>query len=233
MSIIDNLLVLFDDQKQRTIKDVKTAFPEYTKQVLSASLGRIASKGWINKKSDRYKISDIGRKIVTENLKNIDKITSTEKITNCLFVVFHIPEKERINRDIMRNFLITNGYGRLHNTVWINFRPDTKTLQDIINELKIQNKVLTFEIKIKNKKIKEIIDFTDWNSNKTDSKYKKFTNHVKYFLKLKNKPSIKARCLVYKFSKIVREDPLLPDEKTKKDSLNKAYNYYSKLRKFC
>lgn len=233
MSIIDKLLVLFDDQKQRTIEDVKNIFPKYSNQIISASLGRIVSRGWINKKSNYYQITESGRKLITNKLDGIERIENDNTFKKCLFVIFHIPEKERINRDIMRNFLLNNGYGRLHNTVWIKFNSKISILNSFIKDLKINDKVLTFEATPNQEKIKEIIDFTKWNTIKIDKKYSDFITEAKYFLNTNDKNNILARCIVYQFAKIIYEDPFLPPKNKKICLRDQAYKYYLKIRKFC
>lgn len=233
MSIIDKLLVLFDDEEEKTLEEVLSIYNSYSKQVISASLGRIVSKGWIKKADNKYIITSKGRIIITEKLEKIQKIKDKEIYSLCQFIIFHIPEKERINRDIMRNFLISNGYGRLHNTVWIKFNPDKEKLKKVISELKINDKILIFETSFNSKKMNDIISFAKWNTQKIDKKYKSFILQSENYIKQKNKNEIDARCLVYEFAKIVTEDPMLPYKENKKCPREEAYLYYTKIRDFC
>ncbi len=232
MSIIDKLLVLFDDEKQRSIDEVKLIYSSYTRQVISASLGRIVSKGWIEKKSDKYSITKKGRSVITNFLSNIDRIDNDKNIENCLFVIFRIPEKERINRDIMRNYLVSNGFGRLHNTVWIKFNTNDHSLKKLIKELNIEKQILTFSSKLSDIKIEEIINFTSWNSVTINNKYRVFIKNANNFLNKKNKKSIEARCLVFEFAKILCEDPIVP-LRSKQNFRQMSFVLYKKIREHC
>lgn len=234
MSIIDNLLVLLDNGKEKDISDIANIFNGYSKQVLSASLGRIVSKKWIVKKNSLYKITLLGQNINTTTLDTIKKFPKREDIKYCYFITFNISEKERIKRDIMRTYLNSHGFGRFHNTVWISFDLNNTELEKLINELDIKDRVLIFKAKIEEESINELIKHTSWNILKINTDYKEFIKHSQNFISTKSKNKIQARCLVYQFAKIVVEDPCLPVRTLSKKYLGfTAYKLYDKIRKYC
>jgi len=236
MSIIDKLLVLFDDEKSRTLMDVKNIFPSFTKQVLSSSLGRISAKGFLikNKSNGRYVITSIGRKKITDELENLKKFEERERSNHCRFVIFNIPEAQRVSRDLMRIFLVNNGYIRIHNTVWINFYSDKTRLEEIIAELKINNQILTFEAEINKQYIDDIYKYIHCDFTLLHKEYSDFIKKAQSFIKLKKKNQFDAQCLVFDFSKIIKKDPTLPKQYLSKTYNGfKAYELYSRIRQYC
>jgi DNA-binding transcriptional regulator PaaX len=235
MSIIDKILVLLDDESQKSLNEIKTTLKQYSKQVVAASLGRLCSKGLIKKNNSIYQITTAGRNIITKNLTNIENVSSNYIAKQCMVIIFKIPEKERINRDIMRNFLLANGFGRLHNTVWISLYDQTSKIKNIINELKIENKVLIFNLSTTKKKIIDIINFSKWNIDIVNNKYTSFIKQTNNYLKSKHINNFESRCLVYQYSKIVREDPMLPQDSKHSHRYkgNTAHKAYLKIRKYC
>ena len=236
MSIIDNLLVLLDDEKERTLDEIIRSFSEYSRQVISASLGRMASKKLIkkNKRSKTYLIDNKGQKLITETLNNLGKFENPNESNVCHFVLFNIPEKERVNRDIMRNYLSTNGFGRLHNTVWISTTCNIDNLKKIIASLNILDKSLLFSSDITRDNMESIIKFSTWDFDKLNKGYREFIKLSESFLKSKNKDSLYARCVVYLFAKSASLDPKLPAKLINQKYLgNEAYAIYKKIRKFC
>lgn len=235
MSIIDNLLVLLDDGNRISIEEIQILLPKFSKQIISASLGRIISKKLACKdKQNYYKITERGENLNTEILSNIQRTKNRTDYTECYFVLFNIPEKERINRDIMRSYLNSNGFGRLHNTVWIGLNTDINSLRNLIKSLKIENKVLFFKANLNKKDINNIIKETDWNIKSIITQYKKFKINVDEFLLNKNKQAMRARFLVYEYAKICKQDPILPTTNLPNEyialDLDKAYEA---LRKYC
>jgi len=234
MSIIDNLLVLLDDGNKLTVEDIKRSFPEYSKQIISATLGRVASKHFVKKNDKYYKIDSIGQTTITQNLNRIKLFERRPESKNLLFVMFNIPEKERLYRDILRNYLTQNGFGRLHNTVWISFHHKKEDLDDLLSELKIIEKILIYESKILEQNLETLIRHANWNMLQINKKYKTFIAQTSNFFQTKSKSNIMARCMVYEFAKIVSYDPILPLKylDNKYEGL-KAFAMCQKLRKYC
>lgn len=235
MSIIDNLLVLLDDKKSRSIDEIKSDFNSYSKQVIASSLGRISTKKWITQSlSKKYEITNLGIEKNTIQLNNLLKLEERDNVTNCKFLILNIPEKERINRDIMRIYLQNNGFGRLHNTTWVNLHCDEKNLLKTLKELGIENKTLHFNINVDNNNIDKIINYSSWNYKIINNEYDKFIENVKNYIKNKETNKVTARCLVYEYSKIVQKDPIVPNKFLPKNYLGKlANNFYIKIRDYC
>jgi DNA-binding transcriptional regulator PaaX len=162
------------------------------------------------------------------------KLDKRDNVSICKFLIINIPEKERINRDIMRIYLQNNGFGRLHNTTWINLHCDEKNLLKTLNDLGIENKTLHFSINIDDNNLNKIISYSNWNYKTINCEYNKFIDNVKSFIKNKETNKITARCLVYEYSKIVQKDPIVPNKFLPESYLGKtANNYYIKIRDYC
>ena len=77
MTVIDQLLVLLDDQKTRTLDECAFSIPGRTKQTLSSTLGRLTAKGWVKTERDRlrkiniYSITEEGQERVTNTLRHL------------------------------------------------------------------------------------------------------------------------------------------------------------------
>lgn len=235
MTIIDKLLVLFDDKKARSLEEVYSDYTDYTSQVLSSSMGRLVSRGWLmkTKTGKKYQITKGGREFMSLNLECLSNIDE-ERSPNFYFLMFNIPEKQRLARDIIRVFLKKVGFGQLHNAVWISYKKYDKELDKIIEVLKIKNKTISFSVKITSLETVKIIKLCQWNLSEIKKDYNEFIKVAKKFLASKNKKKIPARNLVYQLAVIVRKDPLIPFEYYPKDFFGKtAFELYYKIRKYC
>lgn len=237
MSIIDNLLVLFDDQKLKSIKEVQTVYHHFSKQVLASTLGRLISKGWIKKsKNQCYQITTEGRKIVSSNLTNLSDLSpnNIKKSLKSYFIMFNIPEKNRLYRDILRSFLQNNGFGLLHNTVWLSIKNSLDQTVNLVNQLGVKKYVIIFSAKIETDQLNELIHKTNWNFSKINKEYTDFISQSTKFFQNQTKQIIDARNLTYQYAKIVKSDPLLPKKFYPNNFLaSKAYLIYESLRKHC
>lgn len=233
MTIINKLLVLFDDNKQRTIDDVKKVYANYSKQVLASSMGRMISRNWLTKIKFSYKITSSGRNIVSLNLSHLKKLTKIPE-SYLYLLMFKIPEKKRVTRDIIRIFLRKNGFGQLHNSVWLSVKGSPTELDIIIDELQVKKNVIGLQIKVTSDEQKMLVNNCQWNFNELNNLYKNFIKLASNYLKKNQKDAVIARNLVYEYSLIVRQDPLLQYIKYPQNFCgNKAKKLYKKLRKFC
>ena len=235
MSIIDNLLVVLDDGNNKNIDEIRVDLPTFSKQIISASLGRIISKGLITKDNKGYyQIKQTGEDLNTEILSCTNKFNERDNYKNAYFVMFNIPEKERINRDIMRSYLYNNGFGRLHNTVWIGLNINIKSLNNLIKDLKINNKVLIFKATLSQEDLNKLIKQTSWNLQTVIDQYLIFIKKANTFLSSTKKNQINARYLVYEYAKICKQDPVLPSQYLPNDYLKlEQIKIYEKIRTYC
>lgn len=234
MSILDKLIVILDDGDFKTVEEIKKYLPNYSKQIICASLGRLISKKIIIKNKDKYKITKEGRLLVTKNIELIKNYKNNNSTNDYTFIMFNIPEKERTNRDVLRIFLSKNGFGRVHNTLWISLGKDISELEYLIKELNIKKNILIYNVKMDNKNLNKIIQKTYWDFNYINKEYNNFIEKTKKFLFSKNKSKYNARILVYSLGKIINNDPCLPKKYLNNDYKgNEAYNYYLKLRQYC
>lgn len=233
MSIIDKILVILDEGNKYTLEEIVDILDNnYTKQVISASLGRIITKKYAKKVNDKYSITELGSDIITINLENIEKISERKAINSVIFITFNVSEKNRIKRDKFRNYLICNGFGRLNNTFWIGINKNIKDIKSYIDKLSLIKNTLVFESK-KITNFKQVLEHTKWNDD-LKKEYSDFIKNANIFLAMKNKNKYQARFLVYVFAKLCKKDPILPAEYLEDNYTGtKALNLYNKVRKYC
>lgn len=235
MSIIDKILIILDDNIEKSLEEIRKNIFNYSKQTINSSIGRLISKGYIVQKNSKYQITTKGQNLITDNLKLIKNFTKRKINKKIYFLMFNIPEKNRINRDVLRIYLKNNGFGRLHNTLWIALNRNINKLNKFIKSLDINsNNIIIFETNLDEKNYNIVIKNTNWDLNQLNKKYLKFINTTKKFISSKNKNITEARFLVYNFSKIIKSDPLLLKEyQDNKYQGFLAYSYYLKIRKYC
>ena len=96
----------------------------YQKQTIRRAIGRLIKQGYIRKEGERYRISDNGRRrldqaIRTAQLTLAQKVRSKKWDKKWRIVIFDIKEKRRAVRDELRSLLITTGFVKLQDSVWV------------------------------------------------------------------------------------------------------------------
>lgn len=116
-----------------------------TKNKVITTIRRLKQKGTIDYLDDQQlvlKLTEYGRqqaiiKAVYLNDSNWDG--------QWRIVIFDIPEKRRIARDLLRNRLKEWGFTQKQKSVWITKRNVTKPLKEFIKQIGIQEWVIVFE----------------------------------------------------------------------------------------
>ena len=238
MSIVDQLMVLLDDQDELEINEIKKSMHGKSKQVISSSLGRLCSRGWVKKRHKKsktfYGISSEGREEITKNLDSIRQFEKSNWDGSFLTVLFNIPEKMRKSRDVFRNELTELGFAKLQGDLWITFWDKREVVEKTISKLKIDSHTSIIRIpKLSSSDLEELLKGLDWDETELNNRYKEFISVGQKFIKTK-KYGFPARCLVYEYSKILANDPIFPKEFRPKNYLGKkAYDLYSKIRPHC
>lgn len=236
MSIIDEILIYADYNGKFKIDSLLGETKNFKKQTICSALGRLASRGFLQIDKDKnYSISSEGKQIINSNLENIKTYNSNYQDKGWLFVVFDIPEKKRNQRDRLRNSLISLGFGRLQDSIWLSYYDYKNKLEKLINDLDIKNEVNYFYTQtMDSNEQKKLVEKLYWNWQQINQGYKDFINSSNSFLQAKNKNTYQARKLVYLFAKTMQNDPKLPKIlQLKKSHTDKAFNIYKKIREYC
>jgi predicted transcriptional regulator len=103
MSIIDDLLVLVEDNEKISLEEIYEKLKNTRRQTIASSLGRLTSKGWLNKnkqgKSYLFSISKNGHETINKILDNIQYIlTIRDQIIGIL--LFLIYQKKIVNTEM-------------------------------------------------------------------------------------------------------------------------------------
>ncbi|EKD56660.1 MAG: Repressor in the phenylacetic acid catabolism [uncultured bacterium] len=240
MSIIDDLLILTDNLNSITLSEIGDNLPNQSKQIIASALGRLTSKKLIDKKISQNNTSFIitksGRDKINSTLNSV-KLYSDKRNDNhsWQFVIFDIPEKNRSSRDAFRNYLISLGFGKLQDSIWVSSHNYYDDIHKTIKILNIQNLVTVISTaNLSNIQEQELIDKTNWNWKDINNSYQEYIKESNKFLTNKNKTSYNARRLVFKFAKTLTRDPKLPEYlQPKKTLTGEAFNIYQKIRSFC
>jgi len=239
MSIIDELMILLDENGQLSIEDIRAAIPNRTFQIISSSLGRLQTRGWVKSSKNQskifFEITQAGSNEVTQTLSEIKKINSKTWNGSWQIVVFNIPERERFRRDTLRQKIEKLGFGRIENSLWLSPRDNSSYLDKIIHDLKIKNYVTYFNTgKLNSEESLKISQKFQWDWPGLDKKYRDFIFKAKNFIAYGKKNVYNARLLVYYYAKILLDDPKFPESINPKDYLGqKAFSLYNKIRPYC
>lgn len=119
--------------------------PELKKSALSKALKRLRESGLVELVSDEqlaYRITDKGREkaLLASLLIEEDKWDGKYRI-----VIFDVPEKRRIARDLLRIKLKNWGFVPWQRSVWVTKKNCTKTLRNFIKQVGIKDWVMVIE----------------------------------------------------------------------------------------
>ena len=239
MTVIDELMVLLDDEIERTIDDCTDALDGRTKQTLSSTLGRLIGRGWVKLVSERksaqqkYRITADGQAKVTRTLSHL-ALSAAEHDGIWLFVVFNIAERQRKYRDILRNRLNQAGFGRVQNSLWATARDVTFELEDVLTSRNIREHVTILRPQVSDHDAKELARSFEWDWKALARSYDEFIALGDAYLKSSTQSSLRARLLVYRYAKLLSQDPKFPPalEPPEYPRLH-AHDWYEKIRPYC
>lgn len=240
MSLIDDLLVLVDSYGSITLDNAIGLIGRSHKQIIASSLGRLTAKQYLEKKiinnNINYQCSKIGKSKINEILDSI-KIYDQKRLkdNSWTLVIFDIPENSRSVRDAFRNSLISIGFGKLQDSIWVSYHKQNNYLDQIIKLLNISKNVTIINTNNLNLNYEiELVKKIQWNWKQLNNEYQEFIENSKKYLSNKNKTSYNAKKLVYNFAKIMHKDPKLPEILQQKNALtSQAFNIYQKIRPYC
>lgn len=115
--------------------------PDLKKSALSEAIKRLREKGFIEKEIKDgkviLKLTNLGKEALGE--------PSEEWDGKVRIVIFDIPEKKRVVRDLLRRKLKNWGFKKWQLSVWITKRNVTEKLRSLISELGIEQWVAVIE----------------------------------------------------------------------------------------
>lgn len=239
MTVIDELLVLLDDGRVRTLDGCVAELPGRTRQTLSSTLGRLTGRGWVVTKRDRktnttkYEITPEGQATVTRTLDHVQIADDASWDGRWLVVLFNIPERQRKYRDILRNRLASVGFGRVQNSLWATARDVRFELDGLLDLPQLKGAVTVLRPTLDAADIQELVEAFEWDWKALNKGYQQFIAAADRFLE-KKPDSLGARLLVYRYAKLLVSDPKLPSEYEPKGYLRQdAHLRYEKLRPYC
>ncbi len=113
------------DNSSRNIKEVKI-------RTIKQSMGKLQKYGFVEKKDNNYLLSSVGKKLASYILKR-KKALDKKWDKKYRVVIFDVPEKQRRDRNWLRNELYFLNYKQLQKSVFISKCPIT---EDLIKEIK-------------------------------------------------------------------------------------------------
>ena len=109
-------------------------FKNYSKNSVKSTTYRLIKRGLIEKKSNEWQITHLGKKYLKRNMpKN-------------LIVMFDIPETQKAEREWFRWHLKKFNYKMIQKSVWVGPSPLPKEFMEYIEKIKLKDKVKTFRL---------------------------------------------------------------------------------------
>lgn len=126
-------------------------------------------------------------------------------------VIFDIPEEERKDRDSLRFKLISLGFGKLQESVYITPLDVLADLKEFLKERKLYGKAIVFEAKEVFDKNYKVIAAHVWKLNELNEKYRELISERNWLEGNSGTKEDKEK-LRSKLFQVILIDPLLPKE---------------------
>ena len=137
--------IRFEDFTYKTYRYQFGDYPELKKSELALALKRLRKNGFVELIDDKemiFRLTDSGKdKALWLNMKNSDEKWDGK----WRFVIWDIPEKRRIVRDLLRYKLKQLGFQRFQKSVWGCKKNCTKELRNFIKKTGIKDWVMVIE----------------------------------------------------------------------------------------
>jgi len=130
-------------------------------------------------------------------------------------VVFDIPEKEKVTREILRNKLVSLGFGMWQKSVYISPYDLAQEVNQFLKHQKLFEYCVCLEAKRLSNGDDQNIAKKTWQLDKLADKYEKFIENCQELEEKKEKKSLKKHqlsSLVQEFIDLLEIDPFLPKE---------------------
>lgn len=123
------------------------------------------------------------------------------------FVIFDINEKRKRDRNLLRQKLLTWGFGKLQKSVYISPFPIEKGVREFLASAELDNEVKIFISEKVNIQEAKLLSEDIWTLSVINNKYFQIYKNIK-----EEKSSIKLRDLKAKFIDLLLTDPKLPNK---------------------
>jgi DNA-binding transcriptional regulator PaaX len=123
-------------------------FNHISKKTLSQNIYRLSQKGYIEKNSSGYVLTNSGKKYITKQhtkLKRFEKSKSIPK-EKTLLVFFDIPESKKTYRTWFRDHLKSFDFIMVQKSVWVGPNPLPNEFSDYIKEINLSDCIQTFQL---------------------------------------------------------------------------------------
>ena len=155
-AITEEILEMLYDLAARPYRIVYGYFPkEYSRNSIQVALKRLEKKGFIGKEildnEVCVQLSELGlRELETRRQRRKEQLPVKDKSDEkwdgfWRVVIFDIPEKRRVARDILRNQLKNWGFSPWQQSVWVTKKNCTQALRNFINSIGIKDWVRVIE----------------------------------------------------------------------------------------
>jgi phenylacetic acid degradation operon negative regulatory protein len=219
-------LTLRGKYAQKGIKDLFESSQDIDWGKIRKVLARLKKEGFISYSRSRIlepQITSLGLKRIKKSLPSYEVHRPWDK--KIYLITYDIPEKEKKERDRLRNFLINLGCGMLQASVWLTPYNPKKLVSSFIKQNKIKGSIIVSDVgkdgNIGKKDLRRLLSKV-YELEKLNEKYKVFLDNI-------GKGRIKKTHLGFAFLSILKDDPQLPFELLPDDWLGeKAYFLYQK-----
>lgn len=249
MSIFDELLVAIDDQAELRMDQLEALFPQYSRTVLAAALGRLSSRNWIEKVTRGitvFRVSSLGNAYLNQILEAIHKSEVTWPESWFVAAVL-LPDKNRQVRDRLRHYFISQGYGLFLDGLWIYPWNRQAELSSVLVDYGAAAGVIMFETKPLGQATNQLLIQTAWNWSVFENNLQKLIfeirsqlNGLSQLAKEVTSPEARlrlrlaAKSIVFKYGQLLNASPNLPDYYSPARTLqSEARALYEQVRPFC
>jgi len=203
----------------KSIHIVKLTNPKSLKRAIYSA----KYKGYLEKKKDYFKITELGLKRLQKNLPTYEKVRPWDGVL--YLITYDIPETKRKYRDYLRAYLTKLGCGLLQQSVWITPYNPKKLIVNFIKESSLYGLILVSELRegssIGGKDIREVLEQI-YKLKELNEKYRNFVNKVE-------KGKLKGLALILEYLSVLKNDSQLPFELMADNYWGEdAYNIYKK-----
>lgn len=205
--------------------------PKYSKKKYRDLIGRLHREGYVQRVlvegEVNYRITGAGRKLLMTS-RPVLKMDQIQWDGFWRLVLFDVPESKRRQRDMLRRYLVSLGFGRLQHSTYISPYDHGKSLLDFIQVRGLSGQVLMLESKQKYLGNPKDLAGKVWGLPALNQAYaqtiEKLTTRFGIKDRLKREQFLKK---TYEdFLSVLTIDPLLPAELLPLDwARNKAQGY--------
>jgi len=165
---------------------------------------RLKNRGYLEKKKDYLKITDLGRKRLERTIPIYEKKRPWDGII--YLITYDIPKEKKRDRDSLRDCLKRLGAGLLQKSVWLTPYNPKSLIIDFIKEKGLFSLILVSELKegsyIGGENIQDALSRV-YQLEKLNEEYKNFINRV-------NSGKLMGIQLMIAYLSILKKDPQLP-----------------------